>query len=155
MLHVASKSAPISIRFDMHAILQVLFLQTDGGPDRNITFANVQLAYLALALSLPSLEMLVVKRCAPGQSYVNPAERVMATLNLALSGTALAVRDFDPETEAVLKHCNSMAAVRAAIKAADDSRKVASEEDTIAYRYLEAVAPCMQAVWYHSLAGHS
>lgn len=131
------------------SVLQVLFLQTDGGPDRNNTFANVQLSYVALALSLPQLKMLVVKRCAPGQSYVNPAERVMAPLNVALAGTALALADFDQETKKVLKNCNSMNAVRTAIKTADGRRKCAPE-DTVAHRYLGAVTPCMQQVWYRA-----
>jgi hypothetical protein len=69
--------------------VQVLVIKTDGGLDRNCTFASVQLAYLCLALEL-DLDQLILLRTAPGQSYVNPVERVMSVLNLAIQGLALA-----------------------------------------------------------------
>ena len=83
--------------------VQVLVVQSDGRPDRNHTFWTVVLAYLAIALSLPNLQQLVVKRGAAGQSYVNPVERVMSVLNLALQGYAGCRDDATPETEAVLR----------------------------------------------------
>ncbi|KAH3885450.1 hypothetical protein DPMN_009444 [Dreissena polymorpha] len=42
------------------------------------------LAFIAL-----HLDMLVTARTAPSQSYHNPAERVMSTLNLGLQNVAL------------------------------------------------------------------
>lgn len=125
-------------------MLQVLYLQTDGGPDRNNTFLNVQLAYTALALSLPSLHMLVVKRCAPGQSYVNPAERSMSVLNAVLSGTALALGDFSDDLRSALKHRNNMEQVRIGLKEADKTLR--PPHLTITRQYQAAVAPCQHKV---------
>jgi hypothetical protein len=127
--------------------MQVLYLQTDGGPDRNNTFLNVQLAYMALALSLPQLQMLVVKRCAPGQSYVNPAERAMSTLNAVLSGTALALDDFGDDLQKALKHCNNMEQVRSALREADETSCLPH----LRRQYQAAVAPCQQEVTCQAL----
>jgi len=55
---------------------------------------------------------MILARCAPGHSYVNPAERVMSILNLALQNVALERKESTEEMNKVLKNCNSMAAVR-------------------------------------------
>ena len=86
---------------------QVLVVWTDGGPDRNSLFVKVQLAYLALALEL-DLVCIILMRTTPGQSYVSPVERVMRVLSYALSGMGLARGHTNDETEAVLKDCSTM-----------------------------------------------
>jgi hypothetical protein len=69
--------------------MQVLVIKTDGGPDRNNTFVNVQLACYSLTKQL-EIEKLILMRTEPGQSHVNPVKRVMSVLNLALEGYATA-----------------------------------------------------------------
>jgi hypothetical protein len=98
--------------------VQVLVIQTDGGPDRNNQFVAVQLAYLALAVKL-GCKLLILKRTAPGQSYVNPVERVMSVVNLSLYGLALERGLCREETEDLIKGCNSMKTRRKAIWRAD------------------------------------
>jgi hypothetical protein len=66
--------------------LQALFIRTNGGPDHNNTFVANQLAHLALALEL-GLQLLELKRIAPGSSYTNPVERCMS---VAIQGIATA-----------------------------------------------------------------
>lgn len=53
---------------------------SDGGPDHRITYASVQVALLCLFVYL-DLDMLVVARTCPYQSWQNIAERIMSTLN--------------------------------------------------------------------------
>ena len=98
--------------------MQVLAIKTDGGPDRHCSHASVQLAYLCLAVHL-DLDMLILLRTAPGQSYVNPVERVMSLLNLGMQGLALARVLCSPETEAVLKGAGGLKAIREALTKAD------------------------------------
>jgi hypothetical protein len=98
--------------------VQVLVIKTDGSPDCNTTYMAVQLAALALALEMDA-EMVVLMRTAPGQSYVNPVERVMSVLKLAGQGLATARAACTPETEAVLKDANSMKQVREALAGTD------------------------------------
>ncbi|VDI69131.1 Hypothetical predicted protein [Mytilus galloprovincialis] len=59
-----------------------------------------------------NLDMMILARCAPGHSFVNPAERVMSILNLALQNVALERKESTEEMKKILKNCNSMAAVR-------------------------------------------
>lgn len=113
------------------ANLQVLVIQTDGGPDRNNQFVAVYLAYLALALVL-NCKVLILKRTAPGQSYVNPVERIMSVINLCLCGLALERLRCRDETEELIKGCNSMKARRKALIGADRA--------AAAYRALAAEA---------------
>ena len=61
----------------------MLFLYTDGGPDHRLTYANVQLALIALFLNL-NLDILVAGRTVPHHSWSNPVERMMAIVNLEL-----------------------------------------------------------------------
>ena len=54
------------------------------------------------------LDMLIAKRNAPMQSYCNPAERVMATLNLALQNIALEGKETSPEMEWKINCCSTL-----------------------------------------------
>jgi hypothetical protein len=82
--------------------MQVPVIKTDGGPDRNNTFVNVQLAFYSLAKEL-GLDKLTLMRTAPGQSYVNPVERVMSVLSLALQGYRTARGECSSAVESALK----------------------------------------------------
>ena len=87
-----------------------LVLFSDGGADHNITFLYVQCALLALFKVL-NLDILDVGRCAPNQSYINPAERCMSLLNLGLQGLATE-RDYVGDFEKIIKSCSSMKSLR-------------------------------------------
>ena len=89
-------------------------LFSDGGADHNITFLYVQCALLALFRVL-DLDILNVGRCAPSQSYINPAERYMSLLNLGLQSLALE-RDHVGEFGKVIKSCSSMKSIRSKAK---------------------------------------
>ena len=90
----------------------VVLLLADGGPDRNMTFASVQAPLLAV-FKRSNLDMLVVCRTIPKQSYNNPVERCMSTLNIGLQNVALSRKEMTPAFESAMKRCNSMADIRA------------------------------------------
>ena len=114
-----------SLLDDSGSSTPILFVMTDGGPDHNCKHLAVQLSWLGLFL-LTGMDMLVVSRVAPTQSWSNPAERVMSVLNLALQNMALARSKLSDETfEASMRRCNGMNAVRAL---GDDDGTEAFEE---------------------------
>ncbi len=83
-----------------------LVLFSDGGADHNITFLFIQCVLLAL-FKIGDFDKLSVGRCAPYQSYINPAERCMSLLNIGLQGLALQ-RDHAGDFEAAISSCWSM-----------------------------------------------
>ena len=89
----------------------VLFMYTVGGGDRNVTHASVQLSLLCLFLGL-DLDMLIAVRTCPTQSWVNPAERCMYLLNLALQNTALERETMEEGYEDLIRYKTSMNQVR-------------------------------------------
>jgi hypothetical protein len=126
-----------SIRHAGHQDCKVLIFKTDGGPDRNVTFLSTKVILLALARLL-DVDCLVAQRTTPGQSYVNPVERVMSLLNLALYGVALDRGDCGEGTEALLKNAGSMTARRAALSKADD----AAQSKTHSTAFAESMKVC-------------
>jgi len=54
---------------------------SDGGPDRNLTFASIQATLMAVSLQLDLQDQLLLVRNIPRHSYINPVERSMARLN--------------------------------------------------------------------------
>jgi hypothetical protein len=118
-------------------------IKADGGLDRNCAFAGIQLAHLCLALKL-DLEQLILLRIAPGQSYVNPVERVMSLLHLAVQGLALARAVSSDELEAKLKGASSIKSIRkvlhagAAVAPAADAAGVGSPK-SFAQQYTDAM----------------
>ena len=93
----------------------ILFTYTDGGPDHRITYLSVQLTWISLFLKW-DLDFLCAARTAPAQSWKNPVERVMSILNLGLQSVGLMRKECDEETEGLLKNCNSVKQVRAAVQ---------------------------------------
>ena len=86
---------------------KVLLKFSDGGTDQRNTLESVMCATIALFREL-DLDMVVIARCAPGNSWVNPAERIMSILNLGLQNCAL---ERGPDENA-FKNCNSMSQIR-------------------------------------------
>ena len=91
-----------------------LSIFSDGGADHNVTFLYVQCAILAL-FRIGNFDILNAGRCAPNQSYINPAEWCMSLLNICLQGLALD-RDHMGPFEDSMKSCTSMKAIRAESK---------------------------------------
>ena len=73
------------------------------------------------------LDMLIAARTAPMQSYCNPAERVMATLNLALQNIALERKETSPEMEWKIKRCSTLKLLR---QAASKQQNLQTEFET-------------------------
>ena len=90
---------------------KVLMKYHDGGSDHNDTNAWAQLATIIEWIST-GVDLLVSERCVPGQSYINPAERVFASLNLALQVASLERTVSEPEVEQLIKHAGSMNQIR-------------------------------------------
>lgn len=83
-----------------------VFQYTDGGSDHNNNHIQVQLSYIALVLNL-GLAGLLCARTPPYLSVINPAERVMATLNLGLYGVSLCQSGLTSEEEKLIKNLGS------------------------------------------------
>ena len=58
-------------------------IYTDGGPDHRFTYESVKMS-LIVVFRATNLDLLVPARCASGQSWINPVERIMSLINLAL-----------------------------------------------------------------------
>lgn len=89
----------------------ILFKYSDGGVEHRNVLIKVQLSLIAV-FKILNLDLLVAARCAPGQSWVNPVERVMAILNIGLQNVATERDKSSHEIEAILKRCGSMAEIR-------------------------------------------
>ena len=96
------------------AVQPYMCIFSDGGGDHNITFLFVQCVLLALFRIL-DLDVLNVGRCAPNQSFINPAERCMSILNIGMQCLSLE-RDHLGEYEDALKNCKSMKDIRTKAK---------------------------------------
>ena len=107
-LHAAELSSSMA-HDDLHP--SVVFVYTDGGSDHRFTLKSVQLSLIALFL-VNDLDLLVAAHTCPGHSFANPAERVMATLNLGLQNAAFARVSMPAASEAAIKSCMSMADIR-------------------------------------------
>lgn len=71
--------------------------------------------------------MLVAARTAPAQSYHNPAERVMRTLNLGLQNVALERKKMRAEFEMQAKSLSSLKAIRNAAERNEGPKTAFSE----------------------------
>lgn len=89
----------------------VLIVFTDGGPDHRVTYDTVKLSLLSIFMEM-DLDMLIALRTAPNNSWVNPAERLMSILNLALQHVALERKPMPENFEKKMKNKSSLGAVR-------------------------------------------
>ena len=69
----------------------------DGGTGQRKTLESVKIASICLYKEL-DLDFIIVARCAPGHSYMNPAERIMSILNLGLQNVATERAPCDDES---------------------------------------------------------
>ncbi|ESP00199.1 hypothetical protein LOTGIDRAFT_173358 [Lottia gigantea] len=89
-----------SLPEDRRGNINTLLLFADGGPDHISTFEHT------------NVDLLVAARTAPGQSYINPVERVMSILNVALQNVAIERSNCSEEVEKALKSCNTVESIR-------------------------------------------
>lgn len=92
----------------------VLLKFTDGGTDHRNTLESVKCAMICIFKVL-DIDFLVAARCAPGQSWTNPAERVMSILNIGLQNCSLSRQRVDDDVEKALKKCNGMDDMRSSV----------------------------------------
>ena len=72
---------------ELEHVPPTLMKYTNGGADRGDTLESVKVASICLLTKL-DLDFMIAARCAPGHSYLNPAERIMSILNLGLQNVA-------------------------------------------------------------------
>lgn len=113
---------------------------TDDGTDQRNTLESVKCASICVFKEM-NLDMMILARCAPGHSYVNPAERVMSILNLALQNVALERKESTEKMNKVLKSCNSMA----------DVRNLAEKTPEVKTAWIESVEPVASVLLYRFL----
>ena len=89
----------------------VEMIYTNGGPDHNINFLNVQIARLAYFI-LSRFDTLIVGRTTPTQSWTNPGDRVMSVLNLEMHNYTLGRELMDEDFERHMPRCSIMSSVR-------------------------------------------
>ena len=84
---------------------------SDGGPDHNTDHYSVKIGHACHFLRM-DLDMLVAAVTYPGGSYVDPAERMMPSLTMAMNGVALSREKMSDEDEKTIKNCNTMESLR-------------------------------------------
>lgn len=77
---------------------KVVLKFSDGGTDHRTNLEHVKVSAICLFKEL-DLDLYVAARCAPGQSWINPAERVMSILNIGLQNCALSREKGSTELE--------------------------------------------------------
>ena len=74
--------------------------------------------------------MYILARCAPGHSWINPAERVMSVLNLGLQNVSLERQETSEANKKKLKDCKSMNAIREQAKKTPDIKREWEESES-------------------------
>ena len=93
---------------ELEHVQPILMKYTDGRTDQRNTLESVKVASICLFQEL-NLDFKIAARCAPGHSYMNPAERIMSILNFGMQNVAPCD---DESIEKKVKKCNSMAQLR-------------------------------------------
>ena len=135
--HLAELLKCVKPYFDANPEKCGLTLVSDGGPDRNLTFASVQATLMAVFLQL-DLDHLLVVRTIPRHSYINPVERSMARLNYPLQNVALS-RDplATPEKEEQFRSkCNCM----------NDIRTLGESDQKLKDEFIGSMQKCREVV---------
>ena len=104
----------------------VMIILSDGGPDHRVIFGSVQMSMVALFSRL-DLDILVCMQMCPYQSWTNPAERVMSTLNLALQNVSLMRDKMDDKFERAIRNKNTLSAVHSEVQEMPDLQPALQE----------------------------
>ena len=100
-----------SLSQEQRANIKILMLYTDGGPEHRTTFESVKIALIHL-FRTTNVELLIALRTAPGQSFINPVERVMSLINISLQNVAIQRPECSEEIEQALKSCSTLETIR-------------------------------------------
>ena len=114
VLQATSESGGESESSSTPLIPPIVAMYSDGWPDHSSCHSSVKLAFIYLIRKL-KLDMLIAMRTAPGNSFVNPVETIMSTLNLGLQSVALE-RKSAGKYETKLRACHSISDIRSASK---------------------------------------
>ena len=114
---------------------EILAIYSDGGGDHNVTHGSVQVSLLCLFLQT-NVDMLIAIRTCPTQSWVNPAERIMSLLNLALQNVALARTPMTDDFEALIKNKSTMT----------DVRLMAKRNENLKPQYEKSIEPVVNLI---------
>ncbi|XP_078327779.1 uncharacterized protein LOC144623250 [Crassostrea virginica] len=90
---------------------KVVLKFSDGGTGHRTNLEHVKLAAICLFKEL-DVDLYVAARCAPGQSWINPAERIMSILNIGLQNCALSREKGSEKFEQTLSKCTSLDNIR-------------------------------------------
>lgn len=113
---------------DSSPLALVLVLQTDGGPDHNLMFMQLKLAFVSLCLLL-DLDHGLAMFGVPLGSYLNKVERPMSLLNFGLMYAALMHAPMAPWAEERMKSVSSMKEVCEAVVKFNVKRKVSRNKE--------------------------
>ena len=108
---------------------------SDGGTDQRNTLESVKLSLICLFRELDA-DLIIAARCAPGQSWTNPVERVMSILNIGLQNCALERTVGSQEDEKLLKSCGCM----------DDIRKTAVDHPSLKQFWHTSIEQCRRTM---------
>ena len=89
----------------------MMFVYSDGGPDHRLTYLSVQLSLISVFLKF-NHDFLCAARTAPCYSWQNPAERIMAIVNLGLQCVGLMRGEMSSEHEIAVSRCNNLSQLR-------------------------------------------
>jgi hypothetical protein len=137
--HAAAMIAIMLAKYSNDTMPSMLMKFSDGGTDQRNTLESVKCSLIAI-FKLLNLNKLIAARCAPGQSWINPAERVMSLLNIALQNCALERPACSDVVEKLIARCNGMQAVREAAASnetmsAEWAASVKTLQDLVASRF--------------------
>lgn len=113
----------------------VLLKFSDGGSDYRNNLQSVQCSLICNFKEL-DLELLVAARRAPGQSWINPVERVMSVLNLGLQNFSLSRKACSDDMERLLHKYNGM----------DDLRNAGTVNPGLKTAWSESVEDVQQVI---------
>ena len=82
---------------ELEHVPPILMKYTDGGKDQRNMLQSVKEASICLFKEL-DLNFMIAARCTPGHSYINPAEKIMNILNLALQNVSTEQAPCDDES---------------------------------------------------------
>lgn len=108
----------------------MLVVFSDGGTDHCMNLYSVKLSFLWVMMEL-DLDEVVCLRTAPGDSWVNPAERRMADLNIAWEGASFARKLSSQCEQLPLYHARWFEKSMKSVSNMNSIRKLVTHEDAI------------------------
>ena len=107
--HIVERGKALSVNQKEFKPIQCNY--SDGGPDHNPNHYSVKIAQVAHFIE-KDLDMMASAVSYPGGSYIDPAERIMPILNIAMNGVALSRKEMSEKSEREIKNWSSMTLLR-------------------------------------------